>query len=123
MRLVARRSSGGVSRKPLGSRASGPVFLFDLAIKQVVCAGYDVGYEVSEEVSGAETLSCGLIADWAYWGKAERAVGPLRLLSCRARASARDPVYPGPQGGTLTVLAPGSRTLRFAQFRDDRSEP
>ncbi len=32
MRLVARRSSAGVSWKPLGSRASGPLFLFDLAM-------------------------------------------------------------------------------------------
>src|SRR5262245_33044744 len=32
MRCVVRMSSDGVSRKPFGSRAAGPVFLFDLAM-------------------------------------------------------------------------------------------
>src|SRR5262249_22584254 len=83
IRCVARMSSAGVSRKPLGSRAAGAVFLFDLAIGSGVrplasTAG------VEETTSGARGLTPSRTSCAAYSRS-----GPVRKASAAVGASTR----------------------------------
>src|SRR5262245_27126454 len=78
IRPVARMSSAGVSWKPFGKRASGPVVLFDLAMQVTPSCG--------EWVAAAAYSGCG--AEREGGAPEPRAGAPARLGEERAGPSA-----------------------------------